>query len=83
MAKLIVAYIHMIYTGHIWQTKCTFVSAGFHFLISDLNISRSSRFLSSSDTIFHTLDAKYRKEFKLKWLVLVGPTEKSTFDHMV
>ena len=39
---------------------------GSHFLISDLNSSTSFRSLSSSGTIFHTLNAKYHKEFKPK-----------------
>ena len=39
---------------------------GCDFLISDLKLSTSFRFLSSSRTIFHTLDAKYRREFKPK-----------------
>ena len=50
---------------------------GSHFLISDLKLSTSFRFLSSSGTIFHTLNAKHRREFKPKWVVLTEPTEKS------
>ena len=39
---------------------------GSHFLISDLEISTTFKFLSSSGTIFHILEAKYRREFKQK-----------------
>ena len=48
---------------------------GFHSLISDLYISTSRWSLSSSGTIFHTL--QYRKEFQQKWVILTQLTEKS------
>ena len=41
-----------------------------YFLISNLKISTSLRILSSSGTIFHTLGAKYSREFKPKSVVL-------------
>ena len=51
-----------------------------HFLISELKILTSFRFLSSSGTIFHSLDAKYCREFKPKLVVLTELTEKSVLD---
>ena len=48
-----------------------------YFLISNLKISTSLRILSSSGTIFHTLDAKYSRGFKPKSVVLTEPREKS------
>ena len=66
MVKLIVNDIHKpilcTYGRHNVHLHCL----GFHFLISDLNISTTFRYLSSSGTIFHTLDAKYCKGFKPK-----------------
>ena len=40
----------------------------------------SFRFLGLSGTIFHTLDAIYRREFKRKWVVLTELTEKLIWD---
>ena len=51
-----------IYGRHDVHSHCI----GSHFLISDLKISMSFKFLSSRGTIFHTLDAKYRREFNPK-----------------
>ena len=55
-----------IYGRHDVHSHCI----GSHFLISDLKISMSFKFLSSRGTIFHTLDAKYRREFNPKKVVL-------------
>ena len=77
MVKLIVTDIHITYTMHIRRYNLHLHCLGSHFLISDLKISTSFRFLSSRGTIFHTLDAKYRREFKRKRVVLTEFTEKS------
>ena len=63
MVKLIVTDIHLTYTIHTGRHNVYSNFPGLQFLISALNISTSFRFLSSSGTVFYTLDAKCRKEF--------------------
>ena len=41
-----------------------------------IRTATSFRFLSSSGTIFHTLDAKYRREFKLEMSGINRPYRK-------
>ena len=71
--KLTATDIHITYTVHIWQTR--YIHNALVSILSDLNISTSRWSLSSSGTIFHTL--QYRKEFQQKWVILTQLTEKS------
>ena len=56
---------------------CTFALHWSPFPNFRFKISTSFMFLILSGTIFHTLDAKYHKEFKAKGAVLRELTEKS------
>ena len=64
MVKLIVTDIHITYTVHYCRHNLHSHCIGSHFLFSR-EIQRRC-LLSSSGTIFDTLDAKYRREFKPK-----------------
>ena len=69
-------YSHNLYCAY----KADIMYIRIVFLTSDLKMSMSFRFLSSGGTIFHTLDAKYRKKCQPKWVVLAELTEKSIWD---
>ena len=75
--KLIVTYINITYNVQHGRHNVHSHCIGPHFLISDLKISKSFMFLILRGSIFHTLDAKYHKEFKAKGAVLRELTENS------